>query len=181
MTTAHQYVVVPTTDEFVADSGMQHDMNVKSPALDGVHHLSVAVTDLDASLAWWERVFGAERRPHLDHADSDGTIVAYVLAVPGLDNPLLLRLDRRAAEALGGIDVVTLAVPTRENLSQWAGHLDALGIEHSTVLRGYSGWVLSTVTPDYFSVKLYSRESHEWDPDGADPPWAPLANRAAGQ
>ena len=132
--------------------------------VDGVHHVTFAVVDLDESSRWWERVFGATRRPELDHASPEGAVYAHVVLVPGLGAPVQLRLDPAAARATAGADVVSLAVPTERDLHDWARRFDDLGVEHSPVLRGFSGWLMVARGPDGASIRLYSRESHEWDP-----------------
>jgi catechol 2,3-dioxygenase-like lactoylglutathione lyase family enzyme len=45
----------------------------------------VPVSDLDASLTFYQRAFGARRIPEADHRrESGGSLYAYILAVPGL-------------------------------------------------------------------------------------------------
>lgn len=38
----------------------------------GLHHVKFPVTDLDASLQWYETVLKAKREPRFDHLDADG-------------------------------------------------------------------------------------------------------------
>lgn len=139
-----------------------------TPELAGLHHLKYAVSDLELSLRWWEVAFGAKRQEQWDHVMPDGQLFAYLLVVPGLPCPVELRLAPGSAAALGAFDPVTMGVDTEAELNAWADHLDAVGIRHSGVLRGISGWVLVTRTPDGTSVRLYSHELHGWDADHAD-------------
>ncbi|MEV8614421.1 VOC family protein [Amycolatopsis sp. NPDC051373] len=138
------------------------------PALDGVHHHKYPVTDLARSLAWWERVFGAWRQPEWDHRTPDGVLFAYLLRVPGLAGPVELRLAPGSAAALAGFDPLTLAVADEAAVRAWARHFDALEVANSGVLRGITGWLVATADPDGVPIRLYSRASHEWDPEGAD-------------
>jgi catechol 2,3-dioxygenase-like lactoylglutathione lyase family enzyme len=53
------------------------------PALiSGIHHLKVFVSDLAASLSWWEAATGARRDPALDHRSAGGQLFAYVVRHP---------------------------------------------------------------------------------------------------
>jgi catechol 2,3-dioxygenase-like lactoylglutathione lyase family enzyme len=88
------------------------------PPLQGIHHLKLPVTDLDTSLAFYQRAFGARRIPEADHRRaSDGSLYAYILAVPGLGTALELRLDPGRAERHRLSDPVTTAVGDRATLA----------------------------------------------------------------
>ena len=139
----------------------------------GIHHLKVYVGDLRASLSWWQDVTGARHDPALDHRAADGRLFAYLVEIPGIGLYVELRLDPAAAKAVAGLDPVTFAVDTREDLARLSTRLDSLGIEHSPVLRGLVGWILVVRTPDDLSVRFHTRETHEWDPEHADfdSPW----------
>jgi catechol 2,3-dioxygenase-like lactoylglutathione lyase family enzyme len=143
------------------------------PPLDGIHHLKVFVTDLDASLTWWKRAFGADRVEALDHYTPEGTLFAYLLSVPGIDSLVELRHDPAAAGRAARLDPVTFAVAAKRDLQAWAEYLASSDIEHSGVLTAYDGWLLVIRTPDGLSIRLITRESHGWDPARADlgSPW----------
>ncbi|WP_216898389.1 VOC family protein [Nocardia alni] len=140
---------------------------------DGIHHLKVFVTDLAADLAWWEALVGARREPSLDHRTAAGDLFGCLVRIPGVAPYLELRLDPAAAGRTAGLDPITFAVRTRDDLVGLGERLDGRGIEHSPVLRGLAGWVLVARSPSLQSVRFYTRETHEWDPAGADgdSPW----------
>jgi catechol 2,3-dioxygenase-like lactoylglutathione lyase family enzyme len=135
-------------------------MDQPLPALAGLHHLKFAVSDLDASLAFYEAALGARRIAAFDHRRHDGTVYAVILDVPGLGTYLELRQDRDAAAAQAGFDPVTFAVRTRSDLDLWASHLDRRGIEHSPTLTGLLGWLLVFDDPDGRRLRFYTREVH---------------------
>lgn len=145
----------------------------------GIHHLKFPVSDLARSLAWWEKVFGAERQPHWDHHLPDGTLFGYIITMPGVSCPIELRLAKGSAAALSGFDLLTLAVETQRDLEAWAAHFNAQGLENSGVLRGLLGWVLVIKDPDGTSFRLYTNETHEWDEANADVfnPWIAALER----
>jgi catechol 2,3-dioxygenase-like lactoylglutathione lyase family enzyme len=147
---------------------------ITEPApISGIHHLKVFVSDLAASLSWWEAATGARRDPALDHHSPGGQLFAYLLEIPGVAPYLELRLNPAAADAVAGLDPVTFAVDMRADLERLSARLDGMGIDHSPVLRGLAGWLLVVRTPDGLSVRFHTRESHEWDPENADfrSPW----------
>lgn len=104
------------------------------PPLQGIHHLKLPVSDLDTSLTFYERAFGARRIPEADHRRvADGSLYAYILTVPGLGTALELRLDPERAERHRLFDPVTIAVRDRATLDAWDEYLTGQGIVHSEV------------------------------------------------
>jgi catechol 2,3-dioxygenase-like lactoylglutathione lyase family enzyme len=102
------------------------------PTVVGLHHCGLTVTDLDASVAWYCRVFGLERVMTEPHEGG----MAVVLNRPG--TPLFIGLHRhdrndgaRADETVTGLDHLAFHVPERAMLESWVAHLDDLGIKHS--------------------------------------------------
>ncbi|MFI9272009.1 VOC family protein [Kitasatospora sp. NPDC052896] len=143
------------------------------PALTGVHHLKFPVSDLSASLTWFESAFGARRVAAQDHRDQQGRLYAVIVMLPGLTTPVELRLAPTAARALAGYDPVTFGVADRAALEAWAAHLDTVGIAHSPVINGYIGQLLELSTPDGCAVRLYTDpvggfDRVEMHPDQAD-------------
>lgn len=125
-----------------------------APSLSGFHHLKIPVVDLDASLAWYQRVLGADHLTGLDHVDSDGTRYATMLAVPGLSVLIELRWAPAAAHALRQCDLIVLALDTDEQFDDWIEHLDAQGVEHSPVLAGGGGPIIVIADLDGKFIRL---------------------------
>jgi catechol 2,3-dioxygenase-like lactoylglutathione lyase family enzyme len=103
-----------------------------SPARPRLHHIAITVTDLDASIAWYEQVFGITFRMEVPHPGGTGKI----LADDGRE--LVFALHRHDAnegetfaETRTGLDHVGLAVSSRADLEAWQAHLDALGVRRS--------------------------------------------------
>ncbi|MFI9382124.1 VOC family protein [Kutzneria sp. NPDC052558] len=126
------------------------------PTLDGVHHLKFPVSDLAASVEWFGTALGARRQEGLDHYDLDGRLFGVILAVPGLDVPVELRLSPEMARAMAGYDPVTFSVADDAALARWIAHLDSVGIEHSPPLRGFAGQLITLSTPDGVVIRLYT-------------------------
>jgi catechol 2,3-dioxygenase-like lactoylglutathione lyase family enzyme len=127
---------------------------VAAPAVQGLHHLKLPVSDLDAALAWYERVLGARHLSQFDHFDDLGVRYAVILAVPGVPVPLELRWAPSAAKAMNGYDPISFAAGTAGDLRAWATHLDVEGIEHSPVTLGGAGHLLVFADPDGTYLRL---------------------------
>jgi glyoxylase I family protein len=109
------------------------------PAMTGLHHFSPTVTDIEASVAWYERVFGLQRIPgKFPHFGNEETGYAIVLMDPG--SGVMIGLHHNEAndgqpcdETRTGLDHIAISVPSREHLDAWAAWLDELGVTHAGV------------------------------------------------
>ncbi|WP_404710586.1 VOC family protein [Sphingomonas sp. MMS24-J13] len=150
-------------------------MMTQQPTVDGIHHLKFAVTDCDASLAFYEKVFGARRLPQADHRDAAGNIYAYICDMPGWGTLLDLRLSARHGGAARHFDPITLTIQGRAELAQWAAHCDALGVPHSGEIVTVLAFMLVIEDPDGRRIRLYTREKHGPELAGQrDHPWMQL-------
>lgn len=119
-----------------------------APATQGLHHVKLPVSDLDASLAWYARVLGAQHQPQFDHFGERGQRYAVIMMVPGCDVPLELRWAPHAAQAMNGYDPISFAAGDGSAVRNWAVHLDEEGIAHSPVSQGAAGALLVFADPD---------------------------------
>lgn len=108
------------------------------PALAGIQHVGLTVTDVEVSAGWYERVLGLQRQFDEPHHLSDQGGYAVVLGTP--DMSLNLGLDHHPANrgegfdaTRTGLDHVCFQVGTLDQLHAWAAHLDAEGVRHSGV------------------------------------------------
>jgi catechol 2,3-dioxygenase-like lactoylglutathione lyase family enzyme len=127
---------------------------MNTPVVAGLHHLKLPVSNLDASLDWYQQVFGARHLPRFDHIDDNGARYAVIVAIPGLSVPLELRWAPGAADAMRGIDPIMLAVESSETLEAWAHRLDSLGVQHSSVIKGGAGHLLVVADPDGIYIRI---------------------------
>ncbi len=131
------------------------------PALAAIHHVSLTVSDIEASEAWYERVLGLARafvEPH--HGESTG--YAVVMHRPG--SSLFVGLDKHQAnqrerfdECRTGLDHVSFHVPDRAGLDAWVDHLDGQGVPHSgitEVAEPFPFAVLVLRDPDNIQLEL---------------------------
>lgn len=138
-----------------------------APATTGVRHFSPTVSDVEASAAWYARVFGLTRVPTVapHHGDEDGGY-AVLLVDPrtgflfGLhhhDDLLPGAFDERRV----GLDHIAFGVADRAALDTWTRWLDDLGVAHSGVIdkdgtRPYS--VVVFRDPDNIQLELFHRD-----------------------
>jgi glyoxylase I family protein len=94
-----------------------------------LHHLALTVTDLDASVRWYESVFGVTFLMDAPHQGGVGR----VLANENRELMIVLhRHDTNGGELFGetstGLDHAGFLVPTRADLKAWQNHLEVLGV-----------------------------------------------------
>jgi catechol 2,3-dioxygenase-like lactoylglutathione lyase family enzyme len=113
--------------------------DTNAATITGIHHFSPTVSDVEASAAWYEKVFSLVRLPiTFAHHEREDTGYAVLLVDPV--SGLLIGLHHNEAndgepfdEARTGLDHIGLRVPSRESLDAWASKLDDLGVPHSGV------------------------------------------------
>ena len=136
-----------------------------------LHHLALTVTDLDASLRWYENVFGVR---HLMDAPHPGG-VGKVLADENLELMIVLhKHDTNDGSLFGetttGLDHAGFLVPSRADLEAWQAHLEAKGVvrgnvadkplTQSPIADEVYGSVLVFRDPDNIQLEFFSPPSH---------------------
>lgn len=130
------------------------------PALGGIHHIGLTVSDVETSEGWYERVLGLTRafvEPH-----HKGTGHAAVMHRPG--SSLFVGLDKHEAnrrerfdECRTGLDHVSFHVPDRAALDAWVDHLDQQGVSHSGITEATQPFPFAIVVlrdPDNIQLEL---------------------------
>ena len=87
------------------------------PTRPALHHLALTVTDLDASIAWYQQAFGIKQQMEEEHKGGVGKLLAdetfqFVIVLHRHD----ANDGQSFAETRTGMDHVGLAVPTRADL-----------------------------------------------------------------
>lgn len=97
-----------------------------------LHHLAITVTDIKASIPWYEGVFGVAYKMDVPHPGGVGKL----LADDGMG--LILVLHHHDSndgalfgETVTGLDHAGFTVPTRDDLVAWQDHLEAKGVERT--------------------------------------------------
>jgi catechol 2,3-dioxygenase-like lactoylglutathione lyase family enzyme len=135
------------------------------PSLTGIHHFSATVTDLEASVAWYQRLFGMDRVPGtFPHYEREDTGYAVLLIEPRSGVAIGLHTNRANAgesfdECRTGLDHLSLSVASRDELIAWLARLDELGIQHTGIRDEQEPFPYSTVVfrdPDNIQLEFIS-------------------------
>ena len=128
------------------------------PEIEGVNHFSLTVSDIEASQAWYTKIFDAQVMLELHEDGFDRVVLLVPPVVIGLtrhkDGPTD-RFDERNI----GLDHISFGVENRAALDIWAAHLDELGIEHSSVNEVFYGSTLVARDPDNIQIEWFALPS----------------------
>lgn len=136
------------------------------PALTGIQHVGLTVTDAEASAAWYERVLGLQRQFEEPHHQSEPGGYAVVLGTP--DMSLNVGLDHHPANrgegfdaTRTGLDHLCFQVASLDQLHEWMAQLDTEGVEHSGVydMEGMPISLLTFRDPDGIQLELIAFHS----------------------
>jgi glyoxylase I family protein len=129
------------------------------PTLSGYSHLSLTVTDLERSTAWYQEMLGfvvdssveAEtfRRNRLRHPDAGITLTLTVHHAGSGDG-----FDERRT----GMDHVSFAVPTIDDLHKLKARFEEKGVVHSEVkpIASGAGGMITFRDPDNIQMELFA-------------------------
>jgi catechol 2,3-dioxygenase-like lactoylglutathione lyase family enzyme len=130
----------------------------QAPALAGVHHLKLPVTDLARSLEWYRSRLGY--LAEIEFVER-GELMGCAMAHPNGGPWLALRLDPERAKAVAGFDYFGIGVHGKQEIDDLAARLTAQGENHGGVHRAGIGWVLSgLLDPDGHDIRFYTIEQH---------------------
>jgi catechol 2,3-dioxygenase-like lactoylglutathione lyase family enzyme len=129
-----------------------------APALAGVHHLKLPVTDLTRSLEWYRSRLGYAAQ--IEFVEK-GRLMGCAMAHPNGGPALALRLDPERARAAAGFDYFSIGVPDKAAIDDLAARLTRLGEQHAGVHWATIGWILPQLhDPDGHEVRFYTRQQH---------------------
>jgi catechol 2,3-dioxygenase-like lactoylglutathione lyase family enzyme len=102
---------------------------VSSPQL---HHIALTVTDVDASIPWYQDVFGIQLRMEVPHSGGVGKLLAddameLVIVLHHHDS----NKGELFRETTSGLDHAGFFLPTRGDLEAWQDHLESKGVVRS--------------------------------------------------
>ena len=138
--------------------------------LAGTNHVNFAVSDLDRSVSWYERVFLLV--PGTDEASNppvDGSTMRYRgLFDPGTGMYIIGLIEHGTVlpeffdEHRPGLDHFAFHVPEVGDLEAWARHLDAIDVAHSGIQRSDYGASISLRDPDNIQLELFAPDLSFW-------------------
>lgn len=153
-----------TVGEAATGDGYPPRMNDRTPpSVSRINHISLTVRDLEASVGWYQRVFGFQRFPGtIPHYEREETGYAVLLIDPSSGVGIGLHTNqgnqgRSFDEAVTGLDHVSFQVEDHAQLERWDEHLTAVGVQHTRIRDLTEGLVYSTVVfrdPDNIQLEL---------------------------
>ena len=132
--------------------------------LRGIHHISLTVSDVDASAEWYQRVLGFIRT---GEANEDGGARRRIFLVhDGLGATFALCAHRSSAsnvfdETRVGLDHISFGVGTHAELEAWRQRLLEHGVDCSepSASRGVAGALLVAFRdPDHIQLEFFAKE-----------------------
>lgn len=126
--------------------------------ISGIHHISLTVSDLDVSTAWYSALFDVTVARRWAAGDLEKAML-----VDSDGKPVLI-LTTHGAEAVAGpfsecrpgLDHLAFAVADTAALEQWRDRLDSLGIERSDIAEGSTGHLIAFRDPDNIALEFYT-------------------------
>lgn len=132
-----------------------------------MHHIALTVSDVDASVRWYEDVFGVHFLMDAPHQGGVGKVLADEA------HELMIVLHRHDdndgglfAETTTGLDHVGFLVPSRADLEAWQAHLETKGVTpcgaadkpstQSPIADEVYGSVLVFRDPDNIQLEFFS-------------------------
>ncbi len=122
------------------------------PHLTGVNHISLSVTDLDRSEAFYTKVLGLVRMTDL------GDVRVLVEPTSGFQVALAAPPQRTGStfsELNTGLDHIGLSAGSRADLEEWVRRFDAVGVRYTPILDLPLGHHLNFRDPDDIAWEFY--------------------------
>lgn len=125
------------------------------PEFSGIHHIAITVSHLEASAAFYAKLWSLDPVGTLEGPDllrrmfrlPDGTMVGLTQHGSGGTQAF----DPYSA----GLDHLGFAVRDRAGLDAWQEHLEAQGIAHSGIIEDASGLALNVKDPDGTALEFF--------------------------
>jgi glyoxylase I family protein len=132
-----------------------------------LHHIALTVTDLDASVEWYQNVFRISFVADIPHEGGVGRLLRDEAQELGI---VLHRHDtndgERFKETRTGLDHIGFALSRRADLEEWQKHLEEQGVvradaadrplTQSPIADDWYGSVLVFRDPDNIQLELYA-------------------------
>ena len=125
------------------------------PEIEGVNHVALTVSDIERSVAWYTRLFGAQVLMEQKEDSFDRVALLVAPVVIGMTKHKNAGADDRFSETRVGLDHVSFGVKDRTTLDAWAARMDELGIDHPPINDVDYGSTLVVRDPDNIQLEFY--------------------------
>ena len=128
------------------------------PKITGIAHVELSVSDLDASVAWYCRVFGA-KDVHRGRNDARGFRDCAIVEPETRTVIAFTQHDSleggRFSPQRTGLDHLSFAVADETGLDAWRRHLEELGVEHDPIDDRAFAISMTVRDPDGIALEFY--------------------------
>ncbi|TAM86273.1 MAG: VOC family protein [Jatrophihabitans sp.] len=126
------------------------------PTARALSHVTLTVTDLEASVAWYGRALGLARGPDMSGPGWRRTLMLGPSGlVIGLQAHERTAASDRFDEARVGLDHLSIACVDRAEVQDWLTGLDELGVAHSAVSAEPAN-VATCRDPDGIAIEFFA-------------------------
>jgi glyoxylase I family protein len=130
---------------------------MSSPAITGISHVDLSVTDLASSISWYTQLL--DMVPLFGGRNEERGYDAQYLMEP--NSGVVIGLEQHDAnpgtafdERRVGLDHLSFNVDSREQLDAWLARLDELGVPHSGITEEENWDVLVLRDPDNVQLEF---------------------------
>lgn len=126
------------------------------PEIEGVNHLALTVSDIDASVAWYTKVLDAQVLMQQSEETFDRVALLVPPVVIGMTKHKNATEGDRFSETRVGLDHVSFGVSDRAALDAWAARLDEFGVPHGPIRDVEYGSTLVIRDPDNIQLEFFA-------------------------
>ncbi len=124
----------------------------------GINHVALTVTDLGVSRPWYQKLFGLD--PVMDEVEDAGTFHHVVWGFPngtifGIHEHKKPSSSDPADELRPGLDHVSFACDSRDELKEWESKLNEMGAKNGGIVEASYGAGLSFRDPDNNALEFF--------------------------
>lgn len=116
-------------------------------------HFAATVSDLDRSVAWYEKLFGVP--PFLIGEEKSFRAAIWLEPMFALHQHTTQYDGDVFDELRIGLDHIAFGCTSREELEGWSSRLDALGVEHGEIVDAIYGSGLAFSGPDNIQLEFF--------------------------
>ena len=121
-----------------------------------VHHITLTVSDVEQSAAWYQRLLGSADAAH---RTGDGWQRIRLAWPDGLVIGVTAHASTTREDSFDysriGLDHIGLACASEQEVRAWATRLDELGIDHGPVESAPYGWAVTARDPDGIAIAFF--------------------------
>ncbi|MFN2641046.1 MAG: VOC family protein [Actinomycetota bacterium] len=129
------------------------------PEIQGVNHVALTVTDVEKSLAWYEKVLGVQKIMEDKNADYARAVTIVGTLIIGFTSHASTPPGDTFSEFRIGLDHVGFGCADKSTVEEWAAHLDSVGVSHSGVMDSGYGFHVNFRDPDNNALEFFAMPS----------------------